>query len=493
MYFPVVMSCTALSNPADYLASLQTYGRLPARGVPPPAAAELRVPLSPVGLSVLTPDEGMHKLPPSVQAALAPQIKTALAHFSGEVPLAPGEEVEDSTIGALALPWQGLAAGTLVFLRRSNLATLACVIPGARIDLQTGALKADSGALYRFSPIAQVIGSGTITQDTVMLAADAGPGKDTKTIVDAALTAITFVGFGISGPWGLALAGAAAVAEVLFNAFFNTGEDPLAVQIGDVVKELLGQQEITDHANSIATSLSVFKQNWTEMKTMDQQQIDTLRDVASHQVQDTSDLNAALTFLSGGDSVNFMDTKDLQRSTLAVYGLGLSTKLLWIKLALLLDESSEAKGDKTKSGYLHTLVNVGDQGTAYLNTQKAAIEQELVDRVAAIGPCVPAAYIVEILGGGTENKVTAFEDSVDPWDSYTWLTSPSHMSEMSAPNTGCCSQNADVDGCNAKRGAYIAKVQSQITDKYHYDADQIATMIEQIRAVIDKYRAYLTS
>jgi hypothetical protein len=204
-----------------------------------------------------------------------------------------------------------------------------------------------------------------------------------KTIFDSALTALTFVGFGISEPWGLALAGGAAVAETQFNAFFATGEQPPDQRIGEIVKSLLGQQEITDRANAIQTSLAVFNQNCSGMRTMDTRQLATLRDVATRQVQDTSDLNQALNFLSGNVAVNFMDTEVMKRQVVALYGLGASTKLCWIRLALLLDDSPGAGDDISKSGYLHTLVDFGQEALKHVDNVKDAYDPDSIATLRA--------------------------------------------------------------------------------------------------------------
>lgn len=480
MYFAVPLAYGERTDKRIYNASL--FGD---KGVPEW--------LSSVSIPTLLEQSGIEsRFGQAVASQLDPLIVNALAYWHEQIPPVCDDSIVSERMACLAEDWAGLAAGTLVFLRDTERARIAFILPGAIIDLAKGALRADTAAVWRFAPFAALCTPAPGHARMVHAAALAAiGGSDVKAIVDGALTAITFVGFGINGPWGLALAGAAAVAEELFNAFFNVGKPPLDQLIGEVVTRLLGKQEITDRANVVQTSLAVFKQNWNEMKTMDTRQLETLRDVAARQVQDTSDLNQAINFLSGNIAVNFMDNEEMTRRVVSLYGLAAATKLLWIKLALLLDDSPEAKGNRIKSGYLHTLITIGDEALAHIDGVTAAIEKAIADRGAQVQPCVSGSYVISIMASSSVVHCLSFQDTGDPWDDYSYITNPSHFREMVTPNQGCCQQDAQTEVCQQKRATYVAKVQGEVRDRYSYDRDAIASLRAQLAKTLDLYRPYL--
>jgi hypothetical protein len=440
------------------------------------------------------------RLGPRAAAKFEPLIRNALSYWRTQIPVAAGETLSSEKMACLAKPWGGLDTGTLVYLRDTNKARTAFVLPGAKIDTLKGKLSASPEAVWNLEPFAalrpRTSDASPALRFEAMAAQAMARGSDEatfKTLVDSALTAVTFVGFGITGPWGLSLAGAAAVAETLFNSFFAAGTPP-DQRIGEIVKNLLGKQEITDRGNVIQTSLAVFKENWTEMKTMDTQQLATLRDVAARQVQDTSDLNQALNFLSGNVAVNFMDTETMKRQVVLLYGLGVSTKLLWIKLAALLDESPECKADRSKSGYLHTLVMVGDNALAHVAHIENAIATEISARIANVKECISGSYRVFEEGrfGPRTVECCSFQDLGDPWSADN-LGRADHFNEMVTHHGGCCGNQVQWDTCKQKRATYIDKLQKQILDRYSYDFDYIAKLRAGLAKAVNAYRPYLKS
>jgi len=129
---------------AYYTLLLDMYTQVQCPGYPAPAAEHI------VGVSLPVADPAtLPVLTPAIQETADCMLTTLDARY----PMLLGEYADDETFTVLEKDWEGIAAGTVVFQRVTNLATLYYIISNVRLDAEGKLIVSQPELLMSHEPL----------------------------------------------------------------------------------------------------------------------------------------------------------------------------------------------------------------------------------------------------------------------------------------------------------------------------------------------------
>jgi hypothetical protein len=296
-------------------------------------------------------------LPAQQREYLNARLPLALRAFRQRCPILPDEVFVDASLGALLETWCGLPPGTMTYVRKTNLGTVAFAIAGMKVDLKTGVTSYHKPVRKADAALA------TLAQ------LDTG----TELVIDSALTAAQFVGFAFP-PYGLILAGGAAIIQMIFGKLMSGGSKvSLAQSISDAVEKTVVDIDLQkDHAK-IITVYEWFTTNYNAayvgegIKKTD----DEYRDFKTN-------LNNLLGPFEFRTLINTLKEPAFSEKGFTLFLLGTSLLLLLEKVRLLIDSSDKKVVDTTAYGDLmSTLISSIDHANTVAPKNKKTIDTEL--------------------------------------------------------------------------------------------------------------------
>lgn len=287
------------------------------------------------------------------------RLPLALRAFRQRCPILPDEVLVEASMGALLEPWCGLAPGTMTYVRKTNLGTVAFAIAGMTVDLKTGMTSYPQP---------------TRRPRTTALARSPEADKEgTEMMVSAALTTAEFVGMAFP-PYGLILAGGAAIIQMIFGKLMSGGSKvSLAQTISDAVQKTvvnIGLQ--IDHAK-IVTVYDWFTTNYEAAYVGN-----GIKKTDTEYVEFKINLNQLIGPFDFRSTVNTLKEPAFSAKGLPLFLLGTNLLLLLEKVKLLIDSSDKKVVDTTAyTDLVSTLHNSIDHANTVAQKNKQTIDTEL--------------------------------------------------------------------------------------------------------------------
>ncbi|MEW9555797.1 hypothetical protein [Nonomuraea sp. NPDC050783] len=179
---------------------------------------------------LLDADEAVRALPPAARARLGDRYALLRAKLQRTFPVPDGERLERSTLTALAEPHGSLPAGTVVWVRATDAATVHFALPHIVVDAATGQPRLTG------LPARPALPPRTELPDVQVGGA-----------ADAALQVAGCLVWGLPEPWGPIAAAGVTLVSMLFGPDNPDPFQAVVTRIEDFIK----QQDITRQATVI--------------------------------------------------------------------------------------------------------------------------------------------------------------------------------------------------------------------------------------------------
>lgn len=291
------------------------------------------------------------------QEYLNRRLPIALRAFRQRCPILPDEVLVEASIGALLEPWCGLAPGTMTYIRKTNLGTVAFAIAGMTVDLRTGMTS------YPQPPRRTYAALGPSAQ------MDTG----TELLIDSALTTAQFVGFAFP-PYGLILAGGAAVLQLIFGKLMSgNSKVSLAQTISDAVQKTLVNIDLQKEHAKIVTVYDWYTTNYNAAY-----EGDGIKKTDTEYIEFKANLSLLIGPFDFRSTVNTLKEPDFSEKGLPLFLLSTSLLLLLERVRLHIDSSDKGIVDTSAyTDFMSTLHKSIDHANKIAPKNKQTIETEL--------------------------------------------------------------------------------------------------------------------
>ena len=277
-------------------------------------------------------------------------------------------------------------AGTICYHRQTNQGELFIIYPSLTLNKSNWKLKY-APVLAPARPKPKTV-NGLRPAENIL-------GDGTTTGVDAALTMATFLGFGIGGPTGIAIAAVAATVEAIFNGLMGHSQVSLIPEISGVIKKEIDENDLnTDLTNLDAYSswfAKYYDQSWSKTLSMPipgdpakgggDELFQTFFKYLSEAVNDPSKpllqtMSALEEATHSGDG-----TVQWQVKALSTYMFGANLHLNMLKVMILIDSLPKYKLD---SQFIPIFVSSADEYIKHIQAVCDYIDNQITTRVAKV-------------------------------------------------------------------------------------------------------------
>lgn len=387
------------------------------------------------------------------------RLPLALRAFRQRCPILPDEVLVEASMGALLEPWCGLAPGTMTYVRKTNLGTVAFAIAGMTVDLRTGMTsypqptRRPRTALARSEPIDK---------------------EAPEMIINSALITAEFVGMAFP-PYGLILAGGAAIIQMIFGKLMSGGSKvSLAQTISDAVQKTVVNIDLQINHAMIITVYDWFKTNYeaayegSGIKKTDEEYKDF-----------KENLNLLIGPFDFRSTINTLKEPAFSAKGLPLFLLGTNLLLLLEKVKLLIDSSDKRLVDTTAyNDVVDTLHNSIGHANTVAPKNKQTIDTELgkitnLNRVK--GQCWSAAG-----GAGC---------GPDGWE---WYDVNGQQHWYNDTSEGGCNNHHNVqhnDEADRDRNKHYSKIQQGLFAQYG-DPEKVSKIIAGWSKAVKDYEKY---
>ncbi|MFD0661099.1 hypothetical protein [Thermocatellispora tengchongensis] len=345
-------------------------------------------------------EEWIAGLPEDNRERLRAERNAVVAAWRRAFPLLPGERIIRDGMTALADPWQGNDAHTLVYSRRTDLGELAVVAQGTHIDLDTGD--------YVWTHPA----SRATSRPSLSAVEAFGVGGATVDMVEECISTFSTI-MAACGPEGQVVGAVALVLNTILKVAFPETQVNLPTVIDQIVKQDLAQHNIEQDMTRLLAYTAWMKHQAQDAiaNHYDYQQgqeydetLQNIKDTIEHALDPSNPLLQSISDLQYG---KYPCEPEFQIMALPVFLQGVSIHLLFLQTAILLSNNATTfKTSRTES-----LVNTAKDYLQHLQTQLDTISSRYEHRMACRTSQIYDFSYSECSGGMcTDEKVVYFID-----------------------------------------------------------------------------------